>query len=255
MRALAVIALVAVLCAPSAAAPAQALLDGVGFEQRFGAVVPLDLVFSDETGAPARLDDLVGRGPTLLVLGYYACRNLCGTFMSELAARLRELDLHAGRDFQVIAVSIDPDETPAAARARKAQYHGMADAWRFLTGRPEAIRALAEAVGYRYRHERAAAGFIHPAGAVIVTPAARVSRYVFALDPGDAALRYGIIAASGDRLGTAADRFWLLCHGFDPATGRYTSLVTGIERGLSLASVAAFAGFVGWLGRRGRRRR
>jgi protein SCO1/2 len=255
MKVLAALVLGVMLSASSRAAPAEAWLAGVDFEQRLGARVPLDPLFADEAGAAVRLGDFVGRGPLLLVLGYYACRNLCGTLIGELAGRLRELDLRAGRDFQVVVVSVDPDETPASARARKAQYRGAVDAWHFLTGDAAAVRALAAAVGYRYRRERAAAGFVHPAGVVIVAPDARVSRYLFALDPDDAALRYGIIAASGNRLGSASDRLWLLCHGFDPATGRYTGLVTDLGRGLGLASAAAFAGLVGLLVRRVRRRR
>jgi len=255
MRSFALLALGLALALPCGANTADRMLAGVGFEQRIGAAVPAALPFADEAGAPVRLDRFLGARPVLLVLAYYRCPNLCGTMLSELAARLRDLDLAAGRDFQVVVVSFDPDETAAIARAKKAQYRVPGRAWHFLTGTPRSIHELTAAVGFRFKPDAAAGGFLHPAGAVILTPQARVSSYLFAFEPDNAALRYGLIAASGNRLGSPLDRLWLLCHRFDPATGRYTSLVTQIERGLGLTSVAAFAGVFVWLCRRTRKER
>jgi protein SCO1/2 len=251
VKAIAVLVLGIALWLPCNAAPAGRLLDGVGFDQRIGARLPLETPFADESGAPVRLQDFVGPKPVLLMLVDYDCRNLCGTMLGELAARLRDLDLRAGHDFQVLVASFDPRETPAIARAKKARYPLAAGAWHFLTGTPQAIGALTRTLGFRYKPERNSDGFVHPAGAVIVTPEGQISRYLFALDPDNTALRYGLIAASGHRLGTPVDRLWLLCHRFDPASGRYTSLVTGFERALGFASVAALAALIAWLARRG----
>jgi protein SCO1/2 len=253
MKAIVFLALGIVLSMPCLAAPADRLLDGVGFDQRIGARIALEAAFTDEAGTRVHLRDFVGPNPALLMLADYDCRNLCGTMIGELAARLRELDLRAGRDFQVVVASFDPGETPAIARAKKARYPIAAEDWHFLTGTPKAIAALTRTVGFRYKREGDSDGFVHPAGAVILTPEGRISRYVFALDPDNTALRYGLIAASGHRLGSPVDRLWLLCHSFDPASGRYTSLITGVERALGLATVAALAGLIAWLARRGRR--
>jgi protein SCO1/2 len=249
-RFLLLVCLLGAFAGPQAAA---GWLDHVGLEQRIGAFVPVDAVVTEEAGRSLQLRELLAGRPAILVLAYYACRNVCGTLLGELAARLRDLDLRAGRDFDVLVVSIDPREGPNAARARKAQYAADAAAWHFLTADARTIAALAATAGMRFERERDADGFVHPAAMLVLTPAGRISSYLFALEPDGAALRYGLIAASEHRLGTPSDRLWLLCHRFDPATGRYTSLVAGLERGLSLVSVALLAACIAWAARRGRK--
>jgi protein SCO1/2 len=237
------------------------LLAGVGLDQRIGASLPLDAPFRDEAGRAGPLGRYFGRTPVVLVLAYYGCRDLCGATLAALAAALPGIGLVAGRDYQVVVASFDPGDTPAEARASKARYvryetvPEATDGWHFLSGDAEPIARLASAVGFRYRRDPHADAFVHPSAAVLVTPDGRIARYVLSLDPEDAALRYGLIEASGNRLGTPVDRLWLLCHPFDPETGRYGSLVVGAQRILGLATVLALAAGVAALVRRRRGKR
>jgi protein SCO1/2 len=237
-----------------AAAPSDRLLEGVGLDQQVGASLPLSARFQDEAGRTVRLADFVGPRPAMLLLAYYTCRNICGSAVGELAARLGDIDLKAGRDFEVVVVSFDASDTPAEASAMKARYTG-AQAWHFLTAGQDAVDAITHAVGLRLKRDDTIAAFIHPVAAVIATPRGVISRYILALDPDTTALRYGLIAASDDALGTPIDRLWLLCHSFDPRSGRYTSLVTTMERTFGVACAAALAGLLGGLTRRSRRER
>ena len=101
----------------SGALPAQ--LRDVGFDQKMGARVPLDLLFQDSTGAAVRLGDYFDGRPVILSLVYYDCPMLCPMTLQGLAASLKALDLDAGRDFQVVTVSFNPQEGPAeSAKAR-----------------------------------------------------------------------------------------------------------------------------------------
>jgi protein SCO1/2 len=94
----------------------------VGLEQRLHEPLPLDLAFRDETGTQVRLEKFFGDKPVILTLVYYDCPNLCTLVLNGLLRTLRALSFTVGEQFDVVTVSIDPDNTPALAAAKKAQY-------------------------------------------------------------------------------------------------------------------------------------
>src|SRR5262245_28744086 len=140
----------AVLFAIALAAPAlahegagqKALLETVVIEQRLNHRLPLDLVFRDEAGAAAPLGRYFDGRPVLLAFVYFDCPQLCPLVLEGLGRSLRLLRL-AGEDYRVLAVSIDPAETPALAAQKKTASKAGAG-WHFLTGAPESIAALTE---------------------------------------------------------------------------------------------------------------
>src|SRR5439155_1340549 len=183
---------VAAAPAPGAAAPPPVApfspTRDVGFDQRLGDQVPLDLEFHDESGQSVRLGELFQGKPVVLSLAYYDCPMLCGLALSGIASSLKPLAFEAGREFEVITVSFDPRETPALARIRKAQYIDLygrpaaAGGWHFLTGDAEAIRRLTSAVGFRYAWDERQRQFAHATGIVLLTPRGRIARYLFGVE-------------------------------------------------------------------------
>ena len=100
------------------------------FDQRPGAVVPLDQPLRAEDGRAVTLRQ-VGQGrPMLLVLGYFHCPNLCGVVRDDLFSALSLSHLAAARDYELVAVSIDPAETAADAA------HARPTTWRATRRRP-----------------------------------------------------------------------------------------------------------------------
>ena len=64
--------------------------------------------------------------PVVLVLDYLRCTTLVRRLTLEnLVAALDGLPVPAGRDFMVVAISIDPRDTPADAAAAKAEYFAI----------------------------------------------------------------------------------------------------------------------------------
>ena len=55
---------------------------------------------------------------------YYRCPMLCNQVLNGLTRSLKPLSLDAGKDFDVVAFSIDPDETPELAATKKAAVPG-----------------------------------------------------------------------------------------------------------------------------------
>src|SRR3954471_9593277 len=82
--------------------------------QRPGAMLPLDTHFTDERGRGASLADYFGRGPVVLVFGYYRCPNLCSTLMENVLVSLSAAAVAAG-SYGIVAVSVDPRENAGDA--------------------------------------------------------------------------------------------------------------------------------------------
>ena len=219
-------------------------LQGIGIQQRLDNPVPLDAVFRDEDAHEVRLGSYFGTRPVLLALVYYRCPMLCSQILSGVVSGLRPLRLTAGKDFDVIAVSFDSEDTPQTAREKRDQYtrryHRTSQGWHFLTGTQESIHALTEAVGFHYRFDQKSNMFLHASGVMILTPSGRVARYFYGVEYEPKDLKFGLIEASGNRIGMSVDQVLLFCYHYDPATGKYGATVMNLLRataGLVLAAL------------------
>lgn len=106
------------LPAPNAATK-PAMLKSVAIDQKLGAQIPLDLTFRDESGQTVPLGKYFQQKPVILALVYYECPMLCNMTLNGLEKSLQSMTLNAGEDFQLVAVSINPRESPQIAMAKK----------------------------------------------------------------------------------------------------------------------------------------
>src|SRR5262245_47592725 len=85
---------------PMTAEDLPAELEGVTITEHLNEKVPLELTFTDETGADHRLGEYFSQGkPVILVPGYYRCPMLCDLTRSGLVEAMNELDWSAGEQF------------------------------------------------------------------------------------------------------------------------------------------------------------
>jgi protein SCO1/2 len=245
---------------------AQATVGGVvsqvGFDQKLGVQVPLELAFRDETGRERPLAELFGKRPVILAPVYYRCPLLCNQLLNGLTRSLKPVALGAGKDFDVVAFSINPDETPELARPKKAAYleqydrPGSEPGWHFLTGNAMAIKGLAESIGFRYTFNPVTKLYAHAAGVVIVTPDGHIARYFYGIDFPPKELESELERAKAGRIGPPIGRLLLLCYDYDAATGKYTLSILRLIRVLGTATAIALASFMFVMFRReGRQRR
>ena len=102
--------------------PAFSLIQDVGIDQQLGSQLDLNLTFRDESGATVPLSSYFHGKPVILAPVYYMCSSLCPMTLNSLIQSLRVLKFNAGNDFEVIAFSFDPKETPEMAAAAKARF-------------------------------------------------------------------------------------------------------------------------------------
>jgi protein SCO1/2 len=231
-------------------------LSQVGFDQKLGTQLPLDLRFRDDSGRERRLGDLFRRKPVILAPVYYGCPLLCNQLLAGLVRGLKPVSLDAGKDFDVVAFSIDPEETFALAGPKKAAYlqrydrPGTESGWHFLTGDQSSIATLAEAIGFRYAYNPGTKLFTHAAGVVIATPAGRVARYFYGIDFPPRELQSELEQARAGRVGNPIGRLLLFCYDYDAATGKYTLSILRLLRVLGTATALTLAGFLAVMIRR-----
>jgi protein SCO1 len=210
--------------------PKDQVLEQVGVDERLGGRIPEDLAFRDQTGKVVLLAKYFTGGPVVLTLNYYACPTLCPLVfrnLAETAGRLGALTL--GRDFRIVTVSINPDESPELAREKSATTYRMlgrtadpGSRWPFLMGNQASIERLARSVGVRYTrlgdHE-----FAHPNVLIVATPDGRVSRYLYGLEQKPQDLKLALIEAADGRIGASAfmNSALLYCFHYDPIGRKY----------------------------------
>ncbi len=226
------------------------ILPEVGFDQRLGESIPLDLAFTDETGRSVTLSDYFGKRPVVLSLVYYKCPMLCTISLNGLAGALEVLSFVPGQEFEVVTVSFDPTETPELAAAKKAAYMARYKrpeahaGWHFLTGPRESVEALTRAVGFRYVWDEATKQFAHPAGLLVLTPEGKISRYLFGVEYAPKDLRLALVDSAEGKIGNVADQLLLYCYQYDPQTGRYSASILNVVRVAGALTVLGLGAFI-----------
>lgn len=243
--------------------PAPKELEDVGVDEKLDGAIPLDAPFVDETGKAVTIGTYLAAGkPVLLTLNYYRCPMLCTLVLNGLVDGLKELSWIPGGEFEMVTVSIDPSESPTLAAAKKRSYveayerPAAAAGWHFLTGKPEAIRAITESVGFRYTYDAERNEYAHAAVVILIKPDGRVSRYLYGVQFEPKDLRLALLEASQGRIGNTLDRIILHCYYYDSQSRQYSIAamrVMQLGAGLTLAALGALM-IVLWT-REARRRR
>jgi protein SCO1/2 len=228
-------------------------LVGVGIEQHLGQSLPLDATFVDDEGKQVRIGDYFGPGkkPAVLAMAYFECPMLCTLVLNGMIKALRPLSFSAGKEFDVIVVSIDPKETPELARQKKASYvanygrEGTAAGFHFLTGEEKQIRAVADAVGFHYKYQPESGQFAHAASIYVLTDLGQLSRYFFGVEFSSRDLNLAFVEAADNKIGGLAEQLMLYCYRYDPSTGKYSASVLALVRLGGIATLLSLAGFIG----------
>jgi protein SCO1/2 len=187
--------------------PLSALQD-IDVIEHLGERVPSGLEFADAEGRKVKLESLLGRDkPILVTLGYHRCPMLCGLILDGLVKAGGSSGLALGKDFLAVDLSIDPAEdaklmTATQRRVLELVGKGATAAdwpfWRSAGDGGAAVRALADAVGFRYKYDEDSKQFAHEAVAFVLTP--------------------------------SRDKVVMSCYRYDPAKRRYAPFVMGFMR-------------------------
>ena len=257
------------LYAPKTYDPSQAgvsaglppLLKTVGIEQNLNGQLPFDAEFKDENGGIVKLGEFFGKGrPVVLALVYYECPMLCNEVLNGLTGSLKGISFNAGKDFDVVAISFDARENdkPDLTKNKKASYlaryerEGAENGWHFLTGTQSEIDKVTQTVGFSYKYDEATNQFAHAGGITLITPDGRISKYFYGIDYAPKDLKLGLMESAEGKIGSAAEKLYLYCFHYDPATGKYGLAILKVMRLMAIATVLGLGAMIFIFLRRGR---
>ena len=225
----------------------------VGIDEKLGAKIPLQLQFLDEQGRQVKLADLVTM-PTIIAPVYYHCPNVCNFLQGGLADALPGVKLTPGKDYRVLSISFDDQETPVeASKARAIYYQAMnhqfpPDAWHFLTGDKATIKALTDSAGYRFM--RQGNDFLHPVAVFIVTKDGTISRYLYGSHFLPMDLTLGLLESAHGKVSPAIRKVAQFCFSFDPESGRYVFNLFRVSATVILLTAGTLLAFLIFTGRK-----
>ena len=204
--------------------------DSVGIYEHLGNTIPLDIPFTNEQNQQVRLKDIITQ-PTILSMIYYNCQGVCPTIQSGVTDVIENMDMEMGRDFRVITVSFDPEDTPMRSMEKKKTFlrkKSLAhpNDWTYLTGDSASISRLLLSVGYLVK--RQGNDFMHPAGIIILSPEGKITRYLYGTNYLPFDLKMALIEARKGQSRPTINRVLEYCFSYDPDGRRYTLQVTKI---------------------------
>ncbi|MEM6689589.1 MAG: SCO family protein [Planctomycetota bacterium] len=236
-------------------------VQGVTLEQNLGAEIPLNLNLTDSEGRKIKTGYVLdGNLPVIITLNYSDCPMLCSVQLNQLCKSLNQLDLKLGTDFQILTVSIDPNEPTQRVAETKKSYvdqvireHPLAnDGWTFATAQQVTIKRLADILGFKYRYDRRTGEYYHPAMLAFISPKGIVSRYSLAMSFEPEDLRKAIIESGEGTVGTIVDQAVLWCFAYDPSSNSYTPQAWKLMRvgGAVTVALTLLALMPYWVGRK-----
>jgi len=231
---------------------------GLDLTTQVGQQIPLDIPLIDADGREVTTGDLFnGDKPAVVILMYYSCPLLCPKTLQEAMKGLSELErFDVGEDFRFVAISFDPRDGVTEASLKRHAALGWynrtkTDAiereFRFLVGKAEDTKAIADSIGFPYRFLPESGEYSHPTVLFVVTPDGRVSTYLAGLQFPARHLRLSLIDAGEGKLGSVIDRVLLWCYHFDPSVGGYTLVAFRVMQVASIACAMALGTLVGLL--------
>jgi len=206
--------------------------DKIGVVEKLGNKIPLNVSFTDSDGKTVVLKDLINK-PTVIDLAYYKCTGICTPLMTEVANVINKVDLQAGKDYNIVTISINDNEFTKDAAAKKAEMMNLvksdipANAWSFLTGDSSAIKTVTNAVGFYYQPQKET--FIHTGVLIFVSADGKICRYLkpdydshgnFKVLPFD--FKMALLEASKGEAIPVIDNVVRYCFSYQPQSDTYT---------------------------------
>ncbi len=246
---------------PDRTVAAPKRLKGVDVVEHLGERIPAMLAFKDENGADVTPADYLNADvPVVLTFNYSSCPMLCSLQLNALVTGLKGLEFSVGKEFRIVTIILDPNETPETAHRMKARYlsqygrPGTEGGWHILTGSDANVKALAASVGFQYAYNEARKEYVHPAAITLLSPDGKIARYLYGLEYPEKTLRLGLVEASEGRVGSSLDRLILYCFHYDSTEGQYAPIAARIMQVGGAVTVTVLAGFLTILIRRDKKR-
>ncbi|WP_338635619.1 SCO family protein [Spirobacillus cienkowskii] len=190
--------------------------------------INLNLKFTDGDGKTETLQEIFSRQKvTILTLNYYKCTTMCVFQYANLAQTLKQINWPIGKDFQVVSISFDPNDTFESAKKLQNTWipkTGQNNAkWNFYVGEPSQIKALAENLNFYFEKDRETDEFAHTTALFFIKPDGTFYRYIYGMVYNEKDMKHALIETSNNKLGSFFDKITTKFSTYNPKIGRYSS--------------------------------
>ena len=158
--------------------------DGIALETSLGIDLPLTIQTNSLANDNRTLNDYFGNSiPKLLILGYYTCPMLCNSSRDNLFSQIRDTNLILGIDYEILMISIDPEDDLNTAQSQRDVYferyyndYSLDDKkyFNFLTSSKGGIEFLTDTIGYEYRYDVKSGEYFHPSFIYVVSDQGKI---------------------------------------------------------------------------------
>lgn len=234
------------------------ILQGVTIQENLGKNVDLNLKLIDENGNTKNFSQLLNGKPLLLTLNYYRCTSLCSIQLVNLAKSIAKMGWVVGKDFNMATVSFDPTDTPEASKKAQHEYRSVASQpngnWNFYTANQETITKLTQQVGFFYKYDPESKEFAHAAAIFFISPNAKISRYLYGINYAPNQIKFSLMDAAADKIGSPTDQILLTCFHYNPTSGKYDLFAVNMLRGGAAGTLIVLASFLVYFLRRDKKK-
>ena len=127
--------------------------------------------------------------PKIFILGYYDCPQMCNSFRESLFPELNNSSLVLGADYEILMMSIDPEEREALSKKEEDKYFNLffdyndtsRDHFNFIVD-PASIDLVTDRLGFKYkkykRNDEDKDYYNHPTVAYLLLPDGTVSNVI-----------------------------------------------------------------------------
>lgn len=230
--------------------PPPEVLKRTGFDQNLGAQLPLDKLVRNEEGQLVPLGTYFTDRPVVFSLVYYNCPMLCNLVLNGMMDTLREVAFVPGRDYEIVTLSFNHEETHLLAAEKKANYiadfkrEGAEAGWHFLTADEESVAAIAGTAGFKFAWDEKAQEYAHGSGIMVATPDGRLSHYFYGVMFSPRDVRLALVDSSDGKIGNPVDQLMLFCYHYNPVMGGYNAAIMNLVRAGCFATIGALGLFL-----------
>ena len=189
------------------------------------------------------LTSLLKERPTIINFVYLNCPLLCHLLLDGLldVAKKSQYQLHT--DYQIVSISIDPNETTENILRYQSKYLNALNAsngWYFLRGDANTIQELTRAMGYQYQYIERTNDYAHPS--LLYFYHQQIINYVEGVMFDLNAFEYSIMRIQPVQ--SIKEKIITFCYYFDPDKQTYSLYILNIMRLACLITVLILAIFI-----------
>ena len=203
----------------------------IGIVEHLNEFVPDNILLQNEKGDIVDLKKIITK-PTVLCFVYFRCPMLCNTLMNGLSEVIDKSDMKIGKDYQVITIGFNTEESLSLAIDKKRNYVShmktkeAATGWNFFVSDSANISKATNALGFRYK--KAGNVFLHSATLIFISPQGKITRYLNGTYFLPFEFKMGIVESSKGVSLPTINKLLQYCYGYDNQAKRYVLDVTKI---------------------------